>query len=115
VAKRKSGVYAALSGWLKIKNPNYTQSGQRPELFESFKAKHLRLVPIPKETAGTNKERQGRWDFLLGVTCTSWLATRVLRGRRDPGASQPDLEAVENHRESKSWQGHRGTTIEICF
>jgi bifunctional non-homologous end joining protein LigD len=52
VAKRKSGKYATVSGWLKIKNPNYTQSEQRHELFESFKMKSTaprRLQPIPKK------------------------------------------------------------------
>jgi ATP-dependent DNA ligase len=39
VAKRKSGTYSTVSGWLKIKNPNYSQSEERHELFESFKAK----------------------------------------------------------------------------
>jgi bifunctional non-homologous end joining protein LigD len=34
VAKRKSGTYATVSGWLKIKNPNYTQSERRYELFD---------------------------------------------------------------------------------
>ena len=37
VAKRKTGTYSTISGWLKIKNPNYTQSERRNELFESFK------------------------------------------------------------------------------
>ena len=41
VAKRKTGKYAAVSGWLKIKNPHYTQSDRRHELFESFKLKTL--------------------------------------------------------------------------
>ena len=53
VAKRKSGTYSTISGWLKIKNPNYTQSEQRHELFESFKAKtaapRINLPPIPKK------------------------------------------------------------------
>jgi bifunctional non-homologous end joining protein LigD len=50
VAKRKSGTYSTVSGWLKIKNPNYTQSEQRQKLFESFKAKQIRGVPpIPKK------------------------------------------------------------------
>jgi bifunctional non-homologous end joining protein LigD len=53
VAKRKSGTYSTISGWLKIKNPNYTQSEQRHELFESIKAKtaapRLNLPPIPKK------------------------------------------------------------------
>jgi bifunctional non-homologous end joining protein LigD len=53
VAKRKSGTYSTISGWLKIKNPNYTQSQQRHELFESFKAKSINpsrsLPPIPKK------------------------------------------------------------------
>ncbi len=39
VAKRKTRKYSTVSGWLKIKNPNYTQSERRDELFESFKAK----------------------------------------------------------------------------
>jgi bifunctional non-homologous end joining protein LigD len=34
VAKRKTGTYATVSGWLKIKNPNYTQSEGRHELFD---------------------------------------------------------------------------------
>jgi bifunctional non-homologous end joining protein LigD len=46
VAKRKTGSYATVSGWLKIKNPLYTQSERRHELFDSFKAK---LPPIPKK------------------------------------------------------------------
>jgi bifunctional non-homologous end joining protein LigD len=53
VAKRKTGTYSTISGWLKIKNPNYTQSEQRHELFESFKAKTValrNLPPIPKKT-----------------------------------------------------------------
>lgn len=51
VAKRKTGTYSTVSGWLKIKNPNYTQSEQRHELFESFKAKQTKceLPPIPKK------------------------------------------------------------------
>ncbi len=47
VAKRKAGTYSTVSGWLKIKNPNYTQS-ERHELFESFKGKR-RLPPVPKK------------------------------------------------------------------
>jgi bifunctional non-homologous end joining protein LigD len=51
VAKRKTGTYATVSGWLKIKNPNYTQSERRYELFETFKAKQAKreLPPIPKK------------------------------------------------------------------
>jgi hypothetical protein len=52
VAKRKTGTYATVSGWLKIKNPNYTQSERRHELFDSFKAKATnpaKLPPIPKK------------------------------------------------------------------
>jgi bifunctional non-homologous end joining protein LigD len=49
VAKRKTGTYAAVSGWLKIKNPNYTQSERRHELFETFKSKQKALPPIPKK------------------------------------------------------------------
>ena len=45
VAKRKTGTYSTISGWLKIKNPNYTQSEQRHELFESFKAKSSKRGP----------------------------------------------------------------------
>jgi bifunctional non-homologous end joining protein LigD len=48
VAKRKAGTYAAVSGWLKIKNPTYTQSEKRHELFESFKSGR-RLAPVPKK------------------------------------------------------------------
>jgi hypothetical protein len=51
VAKRKTGTYATVSGWLKIKNPQYTQSQRRYELFDSFKVKQTRreLPPIPKK------------------------------------------------------------------
>jgi hypothetical protein len=42
VAKRKTGTYSTISGWLKIKNPNYTQSERRHEVFESFKTKPRR-------------------------------------------------------------------------
>jgi bifunctional non-homologous end joining protein LigD len=51
VAKRKTGTYATVSGWLKIKNPNYTQSERRHELFESFTASQAKrsLPPIPKK------------------------------------------------------------------
>jgi bifunctional non-homologous end joining protein LigD len=50
VAKRKTGTYSTISGWLKIKNPNYTQSERRHELFESFKTKQTKqLPPIPKK------------------------------------------------------------------
>jgi ATP-dependent DNA ligase len=36
VAKRKTGTYATVSSWLKIKNLNYTQSERRHELYEIF-------------------------------------------------------------------------------
>jgi bifunctional non-homologous end joining protein LigD len=51
VAKRKSGAYSAVSGWLKIKNPTYTQAEGRHELFQSYKPKPLRrrLPPVPKK------------------------------------------------------------------
>jgi len=49
VAKRKTGTYATVSGWLKIKNPRYTQSERRHELFDSFKANQKTLPPIPKK------------------------------------------------------------------
>jgi ATP-dependent DNA ligase len=51
VAKRKTGMYATISGWLKIKNPNYTQSERRHKLFDSFEVKQGKreLPPIPKK------------------------------------------------------------------
>lgn len=65
VAKRKTGTYSTISGWLKIKNPGYTQSEQRHELFESFKPKRSdqrQLPPVPKKlpvrtTGGAIKRR----------------------------------------------------------
>jgi hypothetical protein len=39
VAIRKMGTYATVPGWQKLKNPLYTQSERRHELFNSFKAK----------------------------------------------------------------------------
>jgi bifunctional non-homologous end joining protein LigD len=50
VAKKKNGTYSVVSGWLKIKNPQYTQSERRYELFDSFKTKPNRELPaIPKK------------------------------------------------------------------
>jgi hypothetical protein len=51
VAKRKTGTYATVSGWLKIKNLNYTQSERRYELFDSFKTqkRNRELPAIPKK------------------------------------------------------------------
>jgi bifunctional non-homologous end joining protein LigD len=52
VAKRTTSAYATVSGWLKIKNPLYTQSARRYEMFDSFKAnntKQNQLPPIPKK------------------------------------------------------------------
>jgi len=59
VAKKKAGTYSTVSGWLKIKNPNYTQSERRHDLFESFKAKSLRLAPKkpPVRTRGTTRSK----------------------------------------------------------
>lgn len=48
VAKRKTGTYSVVSGWLKIKNQNYSQSERRYELFDSFKQAKGELPPIPK-------------------------------------------------------------------
>ena len=51
VAKEKTGIYSTVSGWLKIKNPLYTQFERRHELFDSFKAKQTKqLPPIPKKS-----------------------------------------------------------------
>jgi ATP-dependent DNA ligase len=69
VAKRKNGTYATVSGWLKIKNPDYTQSEERHELFDSFKPRPtnglklplipkkppLRAAPVPRKTAGKSR------------------------------------------------------------
>jgi bifunctional non-homologous end joining protein LigD len=52
VAKRKNGVYTTVSDWLKLRNPQYTQSERRYELFDSFKTKTnkpSKLPPIPKK------------------------------------------------------------------
>jgi bifunctional non-homologous end joining protein LigD len=50
VAKKKNGTYTTVSGWLKIKNKNYSQSERRFELFESFNNQAKReLPPIPKK------------------------------------------------------------------
>ena len=54
VAKRKNGIYTTVSGWLKVKNPQYTQSERRHELFESFKAKR-ELPMVPKKPPRRSK------------------------------------------------------------
>ena len=71
IAKRKTGTYTTVSDWLKIKNPTYSQTERRHELFESFKTKAtnvakvppipkkppLRAVPVPGKTAGKSRRR----------------------------------------------------------
>jgi hypothetical protein len=71
VAKRKTGAYCTVSGWLKIKNPAYTQSERRHGLFESFKSNPtsrvklpaipkkplLRAVPVPRKSAVKSRRR----------------------------------------------------------
>jgi bifunctional non-homologous end joining protein LigD len=69
IAKRKTGTYTTISDWLKIKNPTYSQTERRHELFESFKTKvvakvppipkkpPLRAVPVPGKTAGKSRRR----------------------------------------------------------
>jgi hypothetical protein len=71
VAKRKTGTYSTVSGWPKIKNPAYTQTERRHELFESFKANAingaklppipkkppLRAIPVPRKTARKSRRR----------------------------------------------------------
>jgi bifunctional non-homologous end joining protein LigD len=50
IAKRRNGVYTTVSGWLKVKNPLYTQSERRYELFDSFNKQRKRELPaIPKK------------------------------------------------------------------
>ena len=54
VGKRKDSIYsaAAVRSWVKIKNPNYTQSERRHELFDAFKRKtaaKVELPPVPKK------------------------------------------------------------------
>ena len=41
VAKRKNGKYRQ-AGWLKIKNPNYTQGEGRKELFEKYRTRRVK-------------------------------------------------------------------------
>jgi hypothetical protein len=70
VAKRKNGIYTTVSGWLKVKNPTYTQSERRYELFDSFKTQQakrelpaipkkppLRAAPVPRKTTGKSHRR----------------------------------------------------------
>jgi len=70
VAKRKNGIYTTVSGWLKVKNPQYTQSERRYELFESFKANQgkrelpaipkkppLRAVPLQRKKTAKHRAR----------------------------------------------------------
>ena len=57
VAKRKNGIYSTVSGWLKVKNPQYTQSERRWELFDSFgKQQKGELPPIPKKPQTVGEE-----------------------------------------------------------
>jgi hypothetical protein len=45
VAKRRMGVYAE-HGWLKIKNPKYTQAEGRHEIFEAFHKRVKGKIPL---------------------------------------------------------------------
>jgi len=51
-------LYATVSGWLKIKNPNYTQSERRHELSETFKTKQRQLSPIPKKPPQRSRRKE---------------------------------------------------------
>src|SRR5579864_865052 len=55
VAKRKDSVYswAALRSWVKIKNPGYTQTQRRRELFESFRQGRHRISSKDSARAGS--------------------------------------------------------------
>jgi hypothetical protein len=68
VAKRRNGTYSAVSGWLKIKNQQYSQTERWHELFETFKVKQtkkmlptipkkppLRAVRVPRKTASRSR------------------------------------------------------------
>jgi bifunctional non-homologous end joining protein LigD len=79
VAKRKTGAYSTVSGWLKIKDPAYTQSKRRHGLLESFKSNPtnrvklpaipkkppLRAVPVPRRAllsrGDVRKRTSGMW------------------------------------------------------
>ena len=66
IAKRKTGTYTTVSDWLKIKNPTYSQTERRHELFESFKAKGYQRSKAPaysKEATapGRTRTEKGCW------------------------------------------------------
>jgi hypothetical protein len=58
-AKRKTGTYSAVSSWLKIKNPQYTQTERRHELFETFKAKQTNRAVPTKTTRKSRRSAMG--------------------------------------------------------
>jgi bifunctional non-homologous end joining protein LigD len=47
VGKKKDSVYSAsaVRSWVKIKNPNYTETERRRELFESFRTRNTEFPP----------------------------------------------------------------------
>jgi hypothetical protein len=70
VAKRKTGTYATVSGWLKIKNPTYTQSQGRHELFETCSS--------PIRCARHEKD-----FFLLSASSSVWDCRLIRRPAKD--------------------------------
>lgn len=59
VAKRKSGTYSTVSGWLKSKNPEATQSDQRYELFEPFEGGYAGPMLSVLRNLRTNVQKVG--------------------------------------------------------
>jgi len=91
VAKRKTGTYATVSGWLKIKNPNYTQSERRHELFDSFKAKATdtaKLPPIPKKPPVRSRPVGTKVYNGHEVTQDEGAVRISRRGKEKPNASR---------------------------
>jgi len=94
VAKRKTGTYSTVSGWLKIKNPNYTQSERRHELFESFKGKPegetYDLSSRNRSSIGVHfLEEKAVEGWVIPVKKVAWVSTFKLEYR----SSVPGINA----------------------
>jgi hypothetical protein len=72
---RGTARYPAVSGWFWVKNPNYTQSERRHELFETFSRKPPTCLNS-EETAGQDRN------------CTSRKPIRIAQSNRRVRAAQ---------------------------
>lgn len=58
VCKRRDSAYASASGWMKVKNPNYTKVAGRHEMFDGFKRRRGAPADSGKRRASGGRTRE---------------------------------------------------------